>query len=246
MRTMIGLLAVLIFASVPISALAASYSGPAPADEYFGPHHQSILEIRNRLDRMDAKSDRELVDGNAIVELDDIAASISDWRAQYPEDPWLPRTYGRLLRTYHRAGASSSDRAVAMLNEMKGAYPDAPETAAVIAMTFGGGNAAPAEFADAAPVSAPVYQQPTYAQPAYQLPTYAQPVYAQPMYAQPVAGAPILVPVATAMPPMSPSGAWARFDSMRSTPTAVAAPAPTTKTTVTTTVTTTTTSGGPH
>ena len=245
MRTMIGLLAVLIFASVPISSLAATYSGPAPADEYFGPHHQSILEIRNRLDRMDAKSDRELVDGNTVVELDDVAASISDWRTQYPEDPWLPRTYARLLRTYHRAGASSSERAVAMLNEMKGAYPDAPETAAVIAMTFGGENAAPAEFADAAPVSAPVYQQPTYAQAAYPLPTYAQPVYAQPVYAQPVAAAPILVPATMAMPPLSPSGAWARFDSMRSGP-AVAAPAPTTKTTVTTTVTTTTTSGGPH
>src|SRR5208283_2031453 len=100
---------------------------PAPADEYFGPHHQSILEIRNRLDRMDTKSDRELMDANAVVELDDIAVSVSDWHAQYPEDPWLPRTYARLLRTYHRAGASSTDRAVASLNEMKIAYPDAPE-----------------------------------------------------------------------------------------------------------------------
>jgi hypothetical protein len=238
MRTMIGLLAVLIFASVPFSTLAATYSGPAPADEYFGPHHQSILEIRNRLDRMDAKSDRELVDSNAVVELDDIAASISDWRSQYPQDPWLPRTYARLLRTYHRAGASSSDRAVAMLNEMKGAYPDAPETAAVVAMTFGGGDVSQDEFADAAPVAAPVYQQPVYQQPMYQ-----QPMYPQPVYAQPVAAAPMLIPVTTAMPPMLPSGAWARFDNMRSTP---AAPAPQTKTTVTTTVTTTTTTGGPH
>ena len=114
MRMMIGLLAVLIFASVPFSTLAATYSGPAPADEYFGPHHQSILEIRNRLDRMDTKSDRELMDANAVVELDDIAVSVSDWRAQYPQDPWLPRTYARLLRTYHRAGASSTDRAVAI------------------------------------------------------------------------------------------------------------------------------------
>jgi hypothetical protein len=246
MRMMIGLLAVLIFASVPFSTLAATYSGPAPADEYFGPHHQSILEIRNRLDRMDAKSDRELVDSNAVVELDDVAASISDWRAQYPQDPWLPRTYARLLRTYHRAGASSSDRAVAMLNEMKSAYPDASETAAVIAMTFGGESGAPAVFADAAPIAPvyqqPAYQQPVYQQPVYQQPVYPQPVYAQPVYAQPVAGAPMLIPVTTAMPPLQPSGAWARFDNMRSTP---AAPAPTTKTSVTTTVTTTTTTGGP-
>jgi hypothetical protein len=234
MRTMIGLLAVLIFATVPFSAVAATYPGPAPADEYFGPHHQSILEIRNRLDRMDAKSDRELVDGNAVVELDDIAASISDWRSQYPQDPWLPRTYARLLRTYHRAGASSSDVAVAMLNEMKGAYPDAPETAAVIAMTYSGSSISADEFADAAPV---------YVQPVYQQPVYQQPVYAQPVYQQPVAAGPMLIPVTTAMPPMLPSGAWARFDNMRSTP---PAPAPATKTTVTTTVTTTTTSGGPQ
>ncbi len=238
MRTMIGLLAVLIFASVPLSTLAATYSGPAPADEYFGPHKQSILEIRNRLDRMDAKSDRELVDSNAVVELDDVAASISDWRSQYPQDPWLPRTYARLLRTYHRAGASSSDRAVAMLNEMQSAYPDAPETTGVVAMTFGGGSAASLEFADAAPV----YQQPVYQQPAYQQPVYQQPVYAQPVYQQPMAVAPMLIPVTTAMPPLSPSGAWARFNNMRSAP---AAPAPQTKTTVTTTVTTTTSSGGP-
>jgi hypothetical protein len=236
MRTMIGLLAVLIFAGVPFSTLAATYSGPAPADEYFGPHHQSILEIRNRLDRMDAKSDRELVDSDAVVELDDISASISDWRSQYPQDPWLPRTYARLLHDYHRAGSSSSDVAVAMLNEMKGAYPDAPETAAVLAMTYGGGATITAdEFADEAPV-APAYQ-PAYAQPAYQ-----QPAYAQPVYQQPIATGPMLMPVATTLPPMLPSGAWARFDNMRSTP---AAPAPTTKTTVTTTVTTTTTSGGP-
>ncbi len=257
MRMMIGLLAVLIFASVPFSTLAATYSGPAPADEYFGPHHQSILEIRNRLDRMDTKSDRELMDANAVVELDDIAVSVSDWHAQYPEDPWLPRTYARLLRTYHRAGASSTDRAVASLNEMKTAYPDAPETTAVVAMTFGGESAAPAELADAAPVAAPVYQQPAYQQqpvyqqpayqqvPSYAQPVYAQPVYAQPVYAQPVYAQPMLVPVASAMPPLSPSGAWARFDSMRP---AVQAPAraPATKTTVTTTVTTTTSSGGPH
>jgi hypothetical protein len=231
MRTMIGLLAVLIFAGVPFSTLAGTYSGPAPADEYFGPHHQSILEIRNRLDRMDGKSDRELVDGNAVVELDDISASIRDWRTQYPQDPWLPRTYARLLRCYHRAGASSSDVAVAMLNDMKGAYPDAPETAAVLAMTYGGQTITPDEFADLAPV-APVYQQPVY----------AQPVYAAPVYQQPIATGPMLMPVVTAMPPTLPSGAWARFDNMRSTP---PAPAPATKTTVTTTVTTTTTTGGP-
>jgi len=156
MRTMIGLLAALIFAAVPMSALAATYSGPAPADEYFGPHKHSILEIRNRLDRLDGKSDQEMVDSNAAVELDDIAASVSDWHQQYPDDPWLPRTYGRLLRDYHRLGVSSSDRAVAMLGEMKTAYPDAPETSAVIAMTYAGGTLVPVPVEVAVPVAVPV------------------------------------------------------------------------------------------
>lgn len=155
MRTLIGLLAVMFLAGVPFTALAASNSGPAPADEYFGPHHQSVLEIRNRLDRMDSKTDRELIDNNAVVELDDIAASISDWHQQYPNDPWLPRSYARLLRDYHRAGSSSSEHAAAMLDEMKTAYPDAPETSATVAMIYGGGSGVtfasmgPAQPADA-------------------------------------------------------------------------------------------------
>lgn len=156
MRMMIGLLAVLIFASVPFSTLAATYSGSAPADEYFGPHKQSILEIRNRLDRIDTKSDRELIDDNATVELDDVAASVSDWCAQYPNDPWLPRSYARLLRDYHRVGASSSDRAVASLAEMKTAFPDAPETSEIIAMTFAGGTLVPVPVAVQVPVPVPV------------------------------------------------------------------------------------------
>ncbi len=208
MRMMIGLLAVLIFAGVPYSTPAATYSGPAPADEYFGPHKQSILEIRNRLDRIDSKSDRELIDQNAVVELDDIAASVSDWRTQYPNDPWLPRAYARLLRDYHRVGASSSDQAVATLGEMKSAFPDAPETSDVIAMTFAGGTLVPV------PVAVPV---------------------------MPVQFASV-TPAVQALPALS-SGAWQRFDSMRSGMGTV--PTPKTSTTVTTTVTTSTSSGGP-
>ncbi|HTX57065.1 MAG TPA: hypothetical protein VMD47_08160 [Candidatus Acidoferrales bacterium] len=228
---MIGLLAALIIAGVPISAPAQSFS-PAPADEYFGPHHQSILEIRNRLDRLDGQTDRELIDENATAELDDIAASISDWRRQYPQDPWLPRAYARLLRDYHRCGASSSDRAMAMLAEMKAAFPDAPETSGVIAMIYGGASNAATDVADDAPVAPPPYQAPVYQAPAYQ----PAPVYQPPPVYQP---APVYVLPSYAVPVSS--GAWARFDAMRPATTS------TTRTTVTTSTTTTTTtsSGGP-
>jgi hypothetical protein len=218
---MIGLLAVLIFASVPFSTLAATYSGPAPADEYFGPHHQSILEIRNRLDRFDTQSDRDMLDENASVELDDIAASISDWRSQFPNDPWLPRTYARLLQDYHRIGASSSDRAIAMLDEMKTAYPDAPETSEIIAMTYAGGTLVPVPVAAEEYADAPSYPPaPSYAQAYAAPPSYAPPTFAS-------------------VTPVLPPGAWQRFDSMRS-----GGSTPKSTTTVTTTVTTTTSSGG--
>jgi hypothetical protein len=151
MRTMLGLLAALIFAGVPFHAPAASFPGSAPADEYFGPHHQSILEIRNRLDRMDARSNREMLDSNIVVELDDIAASVSDWRSQYPSDPWLPRTYARLLRSYHRAGAASTPRALATLSEMETAFPDANETNATVAMMYGNAPDAPVILGDPQP-----------------------------------------------------------------------------------------------
>jgi hypothetical protein len=155
MRTTTGLLAVLLFAGVPFTAPAASYSGPAPADEYFGPHHQSILEIRNRLDHMDARTGREMLDGNIVIELDDIADSVSDWRNQYPNDPWLPVTYARLLRDYHRAGAASTPRAVACLGEMQRSYPDAPETSATVAIIYGNAPDVPVALAvqQASPVS---------------------------------------------------------------------------------------------
>jgi len=189
MRTMIGLLAVLIFAGLPFAAPAVTYYGSAPADEYFGPHKQSILEIRNRLDHLEAMSNRELIDSNAIVELDDLAAAISDWCAQYPDDPWLPRAYARLLRTYERAGASSSDSAVAAWDEMQTNYPNAPETADV-AMYYGASPQLPL-VADA---PMPVQEL---------APPPTQQVELVPVQ-----------PVVAAVPMLSPT-AWVRFGSMR-------------------------------
>jgi hypothetical protein len=140
MRLTLGLLAILFCAIAPAGALAQTSSGPAPADEYFGPHHQSILEIRNRLDRFDRKSDREMLDGSAVTEIDDLNTSIADWQHQYPNDPWLPHAMARLMRCYHRAGAASTPRAVAALDLMRSAYPDSDETTATVAMIFGGSD----------------------------------------------------------------------------------------------------------
>jgi hypothetical protein len=143
MRFTLGLLAILLIGGTPLAANAQPNVGSAPADEYFGPHHQSILEIRNRLDRLDAKSDRELQDPNVLIELDDVDTSILDWQHQYPNDPWLPHALARLLRGYHRAGAASTPRAVGALDLMRQWYPNSMETSATVAMIYGNVDAQP-------------------------------------------------------------------------------------------------------
>jgi hypothetical protein len=155
MRIMTGLLAVALFAAATLSATAASFSGgPAPADEYFGPHHMSILEIRNRLQHFDSLTDAEMLQPGVTNDLDDVAYSISDWRHQYPNDPWLPHAYAQLLYAYHRAGTLSTAHAQVALSEMRSSYPDSPETDATIAMIYGGDPPELSLFAATAPMLA--------------------------------------------------------------------------------------------
>jgi len=190
MRIMIGLLAVALIAGSPLSAPAASFSGgPAPADEYFGPHHQSILEIRNRLQRFDSKTDAEMLQPGVVNELDDVAYSIGDWHHQYPNDPWLPRAYAELLYNYQRAGQLSSPHATVALSEMQTGYPNAPETRDTMAMIYGTQPPEISLFAAVTPADGPV-------------PGVAPPP-------------PIVIPAA-AVAPAARSNAWARFDAMRS------------------------------
>jgi hypothetical protein len=189
MRILTGLLAVALIAGSPLSAPAASFSaGPAPADEYFGPHHESILEIRNRLRDFDGKTDAEMLEPGVVNQLDDIAYSISDWRHQYPNDPWLPRSYAELVYAYQRAGQLSSPHGAVAFSEMQTAYPNAPETRDTMAMVSGNQSPLLSLFAAATPIVASV--------PSIQAPA----------------------PIAIAAPPPAPakSAAWARFDAMRS------------------------------
>lgn len=143
MRRTLGLLGLFLLGGAPLAAVAQPNVESAPADEYFGPHHQSILEIRNRLNRMDERSDGEMLEPNIVTELDDINTSILDWHRQYPADPWLPRTFARLLRSYHRAGAASTPRAIAALELMRRTYPNSEETARAVAMIYGDTDQAP-------------------------------------------------------------------------------------------------------
>jgi len=126
--------------SVPLGASAqvtTASSRSAPADEYFGPHHHSILEIRNRLRDLDRKSDAEMLAPDVVIGLDDLDVSIVDWQRAYPADPWLPDMFAELMHAYQRADDVSSPRAMAALALMRSAYPDAPETSATVAAIYG-------------------------------------------------------------------------------------------------------------
>jgi len=82
------------------------------------------------------------------MELDDLQDAILDWQRHYPNDPWLPHTFARLLNNYQRAGGTSTQRARASFTGMQSTCPDSEETARIVAM----GYAAPAP----APIAAPV------------------------------------------------------------------------------------------
>jgi hypothetical protein len=65
MQKALSLFAIIVL-SCTLGARAVTLGGEAPADEYFGPHKQSILEIRNRLNRYDAFGDRYALDPRLV------------------------------------------------------------------------------------------------------------------------------------------------------------------------------------
>ena len=147
MRKISSGIALFCFLFAPL--LAYADGGSAPADEYFGRHKASVLEIRNRLDAMDAKQSSEMYDPDTVVVLDTLQDAILDWQGKYPEDPWLPRSFERLLRDYKRAGAITTQPAQQAFTTMQSAYPDAPETIETVATIYGGAAAPPLAVAAA-------------------------------------------------------------------------------------------------
>jgi hypothetical protein len=121
----------IVVLSCTLSSRAVTLESEAPADEYFGPHKQSILEIRNRLNRYDAFGDRSALERRLVGELDSLRASIADWQHKYPRDPWLPHSLRHLLHEYRRAGAGRSRGARQTLGLMQSVYPRSPETIAI-------------------------------------------------------------------------------------------------------------------
>jgi hypothetical protein len=96
----LALTLVLLFAFGNAAALA---SGPAPADEYFGPFKESVLEIRNRLLAFERDANSNLA--RNVRAIDNLEVTIEDWYRRYPRDPWIPGFASRLVRVYGRAHA---------------------------------------------------------------------------------------------------------------------------------------------
>lgn len=123
MRRVFALALAAWVSSVALPVHAKVVPGCAPADEYFGRLHASILEIRNRLDRMESRSDRDMRDRRIANELKDITDEVADWQQKYPRDPWLPRMRMRLVRSYHRAGETAAPEIVNSIAPNVGAEP---------------------------------------------------------------------------------------------------------------------------
>jgi hypothetical protein len=196
MRKAISALALLLFASLQV-ARADVNPNAAPADEYFGPYQQSVLEIRNRLNDYDQLAGSTMLDPSVGGYLDHLQLAIRDWQHKYPRDPWLPPMLAHLMREYWRAGQASSPTGVAALAFMRSSYPDSAYTARTVALVYGSnpdlneiardGAEPPAYDAGPSYAPAPAYEQlPSYATeevPASGIATYdrASPVQAQPV-----------------------------------------------------------------
>jgi hypothetical protein len=188
MRKALTTLAILLVACLQVARADVTPSA-APADEYFGPYSQSVLEIRNRLDDYDKLDNRAMLEPSVGGYLDHLQLAIRDWQHKYPRDPWLPRMLSHLLREYWRAGQISSEHGTAALAFMRAAYPDADETTATVSMIYGSNVALGTIARDAQAEEAPPPQPdieaavpPPYETPAsYQtLPSYATPIQEAP------------------------------------------------------------------
>jgi hypothetical protein len=191
MRKALVTLSILLAASLQI-ARADSPTSAAPADEYFGPSSQSVLEIRNRLDDYDQRDVREMLDPSTSTSLNHLELAILDWQHRYPRDPWLPRIMSHLMREYWRCGEASSAAGDATLSVLRSAYPDSPWTTAAVTMVYGSNGTLNEVARDKAPYEeeAPVPEQSAYYNPAPPnegIPSYATPIAVEPA-PQPNAG----------------------------------------------------------
>jgi hypothetical protein len=111
----------------PQSAHISSASKAAPADNYFGRFGQSVLEIRNRLDRMQSEPDATLRSAGGIDSIEYVDDAVAAWKGQYPHDPWLAGTLMHLFECYIRSGQAHVAHATALLESLVANFPNSKE-----------------------------------------------------------------------------------------------------------------------
>ena len=79
MRKVLLAVAVLLVACMQVARADAGRNA-APADEYFGPYQQSVLEIRNRLNDFDQRDTGAMLDPSVPGELNHLQLAIRDWQ----------------------------------------------------------------------------------------------------------------------------------------------------------------------
>jgi len=140
MRKVLLVVSTLLGACV-LAARADANPNAAPADEYFGPAKQSVLEIRNRLNDFDKRDARSMLDPDVATYLDHLQVAIRDWQRQYPRDPWIPYELAHLVREYWRCGQVSGAQGSNALADLRSSYPDWPITNETVAMVYGSNRA---------------------------------------------------------------------------------------------------------
>jgi hypothetical protein len=111
----------------PAAPAFADRSGLAPADEYFGRSHLSVLGVRNAIKDLTSREDMHIDGDEAVVygKLLIVEDAITDWRAKFPADTWLPRLGLSLARAWSKLEfADAAGRASAALDWIAREYPD--------------------------------------------------------------------------------------------------------------------------
>jgi hypothetical protein len=100
----------------------------APLDEYFGQSSESVLEIRNRITGVEAKSDADARTTDTVAAIDYFEEALVDWQRKYPADPWIADALSRTVRCYARAGVAGSVHALEVYAVLAKMYPKSPAT----------------------------------------------------------------------------------------------------------------------
>jgi len=116
----------LAFVSIATCGPVAAASNCAPADEYFGRYHLSILGIRNAIGDMTIKAHEQPERARAFLNSAELTEdAIHQWQNRYPQDSWLPKTIFSLERLYVTIGTpKSAEHAVNTAAWLNRSFPD--------------------------------------------------------------------------------------------------------------------------